>query len=161
MLTHKKHKDNQQKLSIRERLVLLRKKMKEFEVDAFLVPHNDMYFNEITAPYYNRLEWITGFTGSAGFAIIFERSAVVFTDGRYSIQVQKEINHACFTIEDIINNSPFSWLKQNIKRNITVGFDPWLHSIKEMETQRHISDCLLYTSPSPRDATLSRMPSSA
>ena len=143
MLTHKQHKDNQQKLSIRERLVLLRKKMKEFEVDAFLVPHNDMYFNEITAPYHNRLEWITGFTGSAGFAIIFERSAVVFTDGRYSIQVQKEINHACFTIEDIINNSPFSWLKQNIKRNITVGFDPWLHSIKEMETQRHISEKLI------------------
>ena len=143
MLTHKKHKDNQQKLSIGERLFLLRKKMKEFEVDAFLVPHNDMYFNEITAPYYNRLEWITGFTGSAGFAIIFERSAVVFTDGRYSIQVQKEVNHACFTIEDIINNSPFSWLKQNIKRNITVGFDPWLHSIKEMETQRHISEKLI------------------
>ena len=140
MLARKKHKDNQQKLSTEDRLVLLRKKMKEFGVNAFLVPHNDMYFNEITANYYNRLEWITGFTGSAGFAIIFERSAVVFTDGRYSIQVQKEVNHACFTIEDIINNSPFSWLKQNIKRNITVGFDPWLHSIKEIETQRHTSE---------------------
>ena len=137
MLTHKKHKDNQQKLSSRDKLILLRKKMKEFKVDAFLVPHNDMYFNEITAPYYNRLEWITGFTGSAGFSIIFERSAVVFTDGRYSIQVQKEVNRAYFTIEDIINNSPFSWLKKNIKRNITVGFDPWLHSIKEIETQQH------------------------
>ena len=137
MLARKKHKDNQQKLSTEDRLVLLRKKMKEFGVNAFLVPHNDMYFNEITANYYNRLEWITGFTGSAGFAIIFERSAAVFTDGRYSIQVQKEVNRAYFTIENIINSSPYSWLKKNIKRNITLGFDPWLHSIKEIETQRH------------------------
>ena len=135
MLTHEKHKDGQQKLSIKEKLILLRKKMREFKIDAFLVPHNDMYFNEITAPYYNRLEWITGFTGSAGFAIIFERSAVIFTDGRYSIQIQKEVNHAYFKIEDIIKNSPFSWLKANIKKNITLGFDPWLHSIKEVETQ--------------------------
>ena len=67
--------------------------MKELKIDAFLVPHNDMYFNEITAPYYNRLEWVTGFTGSAGFAIIFEKSAVIFTDGRYSIQIRKEVNH--------------------------------------------------------------------
>ncbi|MFL2797084.1 MAG: aminopeptidase P family N-terminal domain-containing protein [Paracoccaceae bacterium] len=66
MSTHKKHRDSQQKLSIKEKLVLLRKKMKELKIDAFLVPHNDMYFNEITAPYYNRLEWVTGFTGSAG-----------------------------------------------------------------------------------------------
>ena len=65
--------------------------MKELKIDAFLVPHNDMYFNEITAPYHNRLEWVTGFTGSAGFAIIFEKSAVIFTDGRYSIQIQKEV----------------------------------------------------------------------
>ena len=59
MLTHKKHKDIQQNLSIKEKLVLLRIKMRELKIDAFLVPHNDMYFNEITAPYYNRLEWIT------------------------------------------------------------------------------------------------------
>ncbi len=135
MLTHEKHKDNQQKLSVKEKLMLIRKKMREFKIDGFLVPHNDMYFNEITAPYYNRLEWITGFTGSAGFAIIFERSAVIFTDGRYSIQVQKEVNHSYFKIEDMIKNSPFSWLKANIKKNITLGFDPWLHSIKEVETQ--------------------------
>ncbi len=125
-------------LSIKEKLVLLRKKMKELKLDAFLVPHNDMYFNEITAPYYNRLEWITGFTGSAGFAIIFARSAVIFTDGRYSIQIQKEVNNAYFNIEDIIKNSPFYWLKKNIKKNITLGFDPWLHSIKEVETQRQV-----------------------
>ena len=67
MLTQKKQRNKQQELSIRERLILLRKKLKEYKVDAFLVPHNDMYFNEITAPFHNRLEWITGFTGSAGF----------------------------------------------------------------------------------------------
>ena len=136
MLTHKKHRDSQQNLSIKEKLALLRKKMKELKINAFLVPHNDMYFNEITAPYYNRLEWVTGFTGSAGFAIIFEKSAVIFTDGRYSIQIKKEVSPSFFKIENITKNSPFSWMIENIKKNITVGFDPWLHSIKEVETQR-------------------------
>ncbi len=135
MFTQKKHKHNQKELSIRERLALLRKKLKEHKVDAFLVPHNDMYFNEITAPHHKRLEWITGFTGSAGFAIIFKSSAIIFTDGRYSIQIQQEVNQSYFEIENITQNKPFSWLKKNVKKNITIGFDPWLHSIKEVETQ--------------------------
>ena len=138
MLTQKKYKDNKKELSIRERLALLRKKLKEYRIDAFLVPHNDMYFNEITAPFHNRLEWITGFTGSAGFAIIFKNSAVIFTDGRYSIQIRQEVDQSFFTIENITKNSPFSWLQKNVKKNITVGFDPWLHSIKEIETQKEI-----------------------
>ncbi len=138
MLTQKKYKDNKKELSIRERLSLIRKKLKEYGIDAFLVPHNDMYFNEITAPFHNRLEWITGFTGSAGFAIIFKDSAVIFTDGRYSIQIRQEVDQSFFTIENITRNSPFSWLQKNVKKNITVGFDPWLHSIKEIETQKEI-----------------------
>ena len=116
MLTKKKHKDTQNEVSIIERISLLRKKLKEYKIDAFLVPHNDIYFNEITALYHNRLEWITGFTGSAGFAIIFKSSAIIFTDGRYSIQIQQEINQSLFKIENIANNSPFSWLKENVKK---------------------------------------------
>ena len=194
MLNQKKYKENKKELSIRERLTLIRKKLKEYGIDAFLVPHNDIYFNEITAPFHNRLEWITGFTGSAGFAIIFKTSAIVFTDGRYSIQIRQEVNQSFFTIENITNNSPFSWLKKNVKKNMTIGFDPWLHSITEIETQKEILqksiklkevnnlidavwlgkpfevlakpflrpyNCLLYTSPSPRDLSTSRMPSSA
>ena len=136
MFTKKKDIDTKNELSIIERISLLRKKLKEYKIDAFLVPHNDMYFNEITAPNHNRLEWISGFTGSAGFAIIFKSSAIIFTDGRYSIQIQKEINQSLFKIENITNNAPFSWLKKNVKKNITIGFDPWLHSIKEVETQK-------------------------
>ena len=138
MLTHNKHKGYKKELSIKEKLALIRKKLNEYKIDAFLVPHNDMYFNEITAPFHNRLEWITGFTGSAGFAIIFKSSAIVFTDGRYNIQIQKEVNKAFFKIENITKSPPFSWLKKNIKKNITVGFDPWLHSIKEIETQKEL-----------------------
>ena len=138
MLTHNKHKVYKKELSIKAKLALMRKKLSEYKIDAFLVPHNDMYFNEITAPFHNRLEWITGFTGSAGFAIIFKSSAIVFTDGRYSIQIHKEVNKAFFKIENITKTPPFSWLKKNIKKNITVGFDPWLHSIKEIETQKEL-----------------------
>ncbi len=143
MLSHRKQEDNLPKLSIKERLLLLRRNLKEFKIDAFLVPHNDIYFNEITAPFHNRLEWITGFTGSAGFAIIFKRSAIIFTDGRYNIQIRNEVNQSFFKIMDIAENAPFSWLKKNIKKNITIGFDPWLHSIKEVEEQKEaLKNCI-------------------
>ena len=138
MLTHNKDKGYKTELSTKAKLALLRKKLKEYKIDAFLVPHNDMYFNEITAPCHNRLEWITGFTGSAGFAVIFKSSAIVFTDGRYNIQIQQEVNKTFFKVENISKSPPFSWLKKNIKKNITVGFDPWLHSIKEIETQKEV-----------------------
>ena len=65
MLTHNRHKGHKKELSIKAKLALMRKKLSEYKIDAFLVPHNDMYFNEITAPFHNRLEWITGFSGSA------------------------------------------------------------------------------------------------
>ena len=120
MLTQETHKDHKKELSIRERLALLRKKLRDYKIDAFLVPHNDMYFNEITAPFHNRLEWITGFTGSAGFAIIFKEFAIIFTDGRYSIQIRQEVTKAFFRIEDITKNSPFSWLGKNVKKNISM-----------------------------------------
>ncbi len=138
MLANNKDKDNQRELSISDKLTLIRKKLKENKLDAFLVPHNDMYFNEITAPFHSRLEWVTGFTGSAGFAIIFRSSAIIFTDGRYSIQIKQEVNQSLFKIEDIIKNSPFTWLKKNIKKKIVVGFDPWLHSIEEVQMQEGV-----------------------
>ncbi len=116
MLPQTKCKDKKEELSIRERVALVRKKLKEHGIDAFLVPHNDMYFNEITAPSHNRLEWITGFTGSAGFAIILKNSAVIFTDGRYSIQIRQEVDQSFFIIENITKNSPFSWLQKNVKK---------------------------------------------
>ena len=112
MLTHNKDKGYKAELSTKAKLALLRKKLKEYNIDAFLVPHNDMYFNEITAPCHNRLEWITGFTGSAGFAVIFKSSAIVFTDGRYNIQIQQEVNKTFFKIENITKSPPFSWLKK-------------------------------------------------
>ena len=104
---HKTFKRVPTNLSIIEKLSLLRKKLKEYKLDAFLVPHNDMFFNEITAPYYSRLEWITGFSGSAGFAIITRCSAVIFTDGRYSIQVETEVNKRYFEFESITKLSHF------------------------------------------------------
>ena len=122
MLTLKQQKNNQPKLSIKDKLTLIRKKLKETKIDAFLVPHNDMYFNEITAPFHNRLEWITGFTGSAGFAIIFKSSAIVFTDGRYNIQIQKEVNKAFFKIENILIGIEFSLAILIAALSITLRF---------------------------------------
>ena len=127
MLTQKKYKDKKTELSIREKLALIRKKLKECGIDAFLVPHNDMYFNEITAPYHNRLEWITGFTGSAGFAIILKNKKYLFVDGRYSIQAKKQSGKK-FKIITIPNKFPKDVIKP--KKKIIIGFDPKLFTQK-------------------------------
>ena len=98
--------------SLKQRLKLLRQKLEIYNLDAFVVPHRDMYFNEITPSHSERLKWITGFSGSAGIAIIQKKTAILFTDGRYTIQVKQEVDQNDFDIYDIAATTPFEWLQK-------------------------------------------------
>ena len=97
-------------------------------VDAFIVPNNDEFGNEYLPDSAKRLEFITGFTGSAGTAIIAKHKAAFFTDGRYTIQAAAEVSADDFEIYNISQKRPTEWLKEN---NLVAGFDPWLVSTKE------------------------------
>ena len=132
---------NKYQLKFKQRLSTLRNLFKESGVDGFLVPHNDKFFNEITPTWSNRLEWITGFSGSAGSAIILKKTAVLFTDGRYSIQVKFEVDQSVFQLINVNSSQPSNWLENQIKRKTVIGFDPWLHSITEIDslTEKHQS----------------------
>ncbi|MGB0426988.1 MAG: aminopeptidase P family N-terminal domain-containing protein, partial [Paracoccaceae bacterium] len=115
-----------------ERLIMLRDQMRNSGVDAFLIPRADVHQGEYVAPADERLAWLTGFTGSAGFCAVTQDAAGVFVDGRYRVQV-KEQTRAPFTSVDWPEVQLGDWLKDNLASGF-VGFDPWLHSAREIKS---------------------------
>jgi len=111
-----------------ERLTALRAALKENGLDGFIVPHSDEYQNEYLPPNAERLAWISGFTGSAGMAIVLEDKAVIFVDGRYTLQVQDQVDGDLFEIQHLIDMPPSKWLETNLESDQVIGYDPWLHT---------------------------------
>ena len=109
----------------------LKKELKSRGLDYFLVPRTDEYQGEYVAAYAERLAWISGFTGSAGFAIITPRKAMLFVDGRYTIQAAAQVDDKTYEILNIPETSPFLWLKENVKPGQKIGFDPKLITIHQ------------------------------
>ena len=115
------------------RLDRLRAAMAEAGVDAFLVPRADAHQGETVPPRDERLAWLTSFTGSAGIAAITAARAIVFVDGRYRLQVAAETDPAAFERGRIPEESLADWLGAALPAEATVGFDPWLHTLAEIE----------------------------
>ena len=115
------------------RLQALRDAMREAGLDAWLVPHADVHQSEYLAPCDERLAWLTGFTGSAGDAVITQEEAGVFADGRYRLQVRSQIADV-FTPLDVPEAKPEVWLASVLPEGARVGFDPWLHTAAQVET---------------------------
>ncbi len=112
----------------RKNLPKLRAQMETLGLDAFLVPHEDEYQNEYLPDCNERLMWVSGFTGSAGAAIILKDAAIMFVDGRYTLQVRQQVEESLFTFTKLEGGGMATWLRANIKKGQTVGFDPRLHS---------------------------------
>ncbi|BCM20458.1 aminopeptidase P family protein [Mesorhizobium sp. J8] len=115
------------------RVALLRQWLAENGLDGFLVPRADEHQGEYVADRSARLKWLTGFSGSAGVAIVLRDRAFIFVDGRYTLQVRNEVDLSIFTVESLIDNPPASWIKDNLGKGARIGFDPWLHTIGEIK----------------------------
>lgn len=109
-------------------LPLLRAEMKALNIDGFIVPHDDEYQNEYIPACAERLMWVSGFSGSAGAAIIFADRAVIFVDGRYTLQVRQQTDEKYFSFEDIVETAPDQWLADHAPKNARIGYDPMLHT---------------------------------
>ena len=107
-------------------------------IDVFIISRTDEFLSEYLAPYAERLEWVSNFSGSAGKAIVMQNIAGIFVDGRYTIQAQKQVDKNFFAIKSIAEYD--EWLEKNIKKNITIGIDPKLHSKIEIENIKKIAD---------------------
>src|SRR5256885_6948867 len=110
------------------RVAVLRAELRRRGLDAFIVPRADRHQNEYVAPSEERLPWLTGFTGSAGAAIVLAERAVIFVDGRYLLQVRDQVDTALFAVEHLVENPPDKWLEGNVPGGGRLGYDPWLHT---------------------------------
>ena len=120
----------------KERVAKLRAWMAQEGLDGFLVPRADEHQGEYVPPSAERLRWLTGFSGSAGVAVILRDRAAVFVDGRYTLQVRQQVDLEVFGIESLIDNPPPSWLRDNLAMGARLGFDPWLHTIADAAALR-------------------------
>ncbi len=115
------------------RLSLLRSSIINHGLDGFIVPRTDCHQGEYVASRDERLSWLTGFTGSAGFACVLKDKAGIFVDSRYRLQVQHQVA-SVFTPVDWPEIQLHDWLQLNITSKAIIGFDPWLHTVAEIET---------------------------
>ncbi len=115
-----------------ERLRALRREMAAEGLDGFLVPRADAHQGEYVAPRDERLSWLTGFTGSAGFCAVLQEIAGIFVDGRYRVQVKAQVA-SDFTPVNWPETKLGPWLAEHLPHGGKVGFDPWLHTAGEIE----------------------------
>ena len=105
----------------------LRAELEKQGLDGFIVPHEDEHQNEYLPEANERLAWVSGFTGSAGAAVVMKDRAAVFTDGRYTVQVRDQVDPAYFEYLDLVDGGPPAFI-ENRARGAVIGYDPRLHS---------------------------------
>ena len=108
------------------RAALLRAEMKRHNLDGFIIPRADEHQNEYVAPNSERLKWLTGFSGSAGLAIVLAERAAIFVDGRYTVQVREQVDTDVFDPQHLIDAPPEDWLTAHVQPGQKIAYDPWL-----------------------------------
>ena len=111
------------------RLDGLRKELARRGLDGFVIPISDEHMSEYVGAYAQRLEWLTGFGGSAGSAAVLRDRAAMFTDGRYTVQVCEQVSGALYDYEDVPATSPAKWIAEHAPEGAKIGYDAWLHGI--------------------------------
>ena len=114
--------------SYADRLAALREQLKADQLDGFVVPLTDEHMSEYVGSYAQRLEWLTGFKGSAGSAVVLPEEAAIFTDGRYTIQVRQQVSPTEWSYQSVPETSVAKWLQENAPNGARIGYDPWLHT---------------------------------
>jgi len=114
------------------RLAALRDELGSRGLNGWLVPLSDEHHNEYVPLHAQRLAWLTGFTGSAGMAIVLKDRAAIFVDGRYTLQVRDQVDTALFAPHHVTDSPPPRWLAAAAPVG-RIGYDPWLHTVDEVE----------------------------
>src|SRR5216684_4223790 len=114
-------------VALTARLSAFREELARRNLTGFVIPRADRQQNEYVAPSEERLAWLTGFTGSAGMAIVLTQEAAVFVDGRYTLQPAKQGNPKAWSVGPLADPPPETWLAKHFTATDRLGFDPWRH----------------------------------
>lgn len=115
------------------RLQALREELARRKLTGLLIPRADQHQNEYVPPSEERLAWLSGFTGSAGLALVLADRAVLFVDGRYTLQAAQQIDGTQWTVASLVDPPPEGWIAANVASGSRIGFDPWLHTTAAAE----------------------------
>jgi Xaa-Pro aminopeptidase len=115
------------------RVAALRAELVRRGLDGFIIPHADRYQNEYLPPSDERLAWISGFSGSAGSAIVLADRAALFVDGRYTLQAREQVDTGVFEIVHMTETPPDQWIEKTLSEGQKLGYDPWLHTVEGAE----------------------------
>ncbi|WP_236571525.1 aminopeptidase P family protein [Rhodovarius lipocyclicus] len=132
-----------------DRLAALRAEIAAQGVDGFLIPRADEYLGEYVPPSGERLSWLTGFTGSAGLAVVLKDKAAIFTDGRYTTQVRQQVDGRLYEYRHLIEEPAPDWLAATAP-GARIGYDPWLHT--EAAIARYTGVTMVPLARNPVDA---------
>lgn len=110
------------------RLDALRKQLAKDGLDGFVIPISDEHMSEYVGAYAQRLEWLTGFGGSAGTAVVLADQAAIFVDGRYTLQVRDQVDGTLWSYEQVPQTSIAAWLAEHAPQGGKIGYDAWLHA---------------------------------
>lgn len=113
------------------RIADLRTRLDTLGIDGLVVPRADQFQGEYVPACAERLNWLTGFSGSAGSAVILKTTAAIFVDGRYTLQVRDQVDLDLITPLQVPDASPHGWVEDNIHKGGKLGFDPWLLTIQD------------------------------
>jgi Xaa-Pro aminopeptidase len=124
-----------EKMPRRARLRALRDELDRRGLAGFVVPRADEYQGEYVPQRGQRLAWLTGFTGSAGAAVVLTKRAAIFVDGRYTLQAAAQVDTELFEQHHLLED-PSKWLGSVVAEGEVIGYDPWLHTPNEVERLR-------------------------
>ena len=115
-------------VALTARLSAFREELARRKLTGFVIPRADQQQNEYVPPSEERLAWLTGFTGSAGMAIVLTREAAVFVDGRYTLQAGKQVDRKAWHIEPLVDPPPEHWLARHLAKGDRLGLTLAAHN---------------------------------
>jgi Xaa-Pro aminopeptidase len=149
-------------IALGARLSAFREELARRDLAGFAIPRADQQQNEYVPSSEERLAWLSGFTGSAGMAVVLVDKAALFVDGRYTLQAGKQLDNNAWTIEPLVEPPPERWLEAHLEPGDRLGFDPWLHTSSAVERLQAACDkagaALIAVDSNPVDAVWSERP---
>ena len=123
-----------------DRVERLRAELARRGLDGFIVPLADEHQGEFVPPRAQRLAWLTGFTGSAGLAVVLAKTAALFVDGRYTLQAANQVDTDIFRPHHLVETPLGGWMAANLGPGTKLGYDPWLHTVEGVKRFRAACD---------------------